>query len=533
MSTRRISAKGRWRYGPLLLAGCLCLVASAREVPITILQTTDIHGNLRPTRSYEGGEVRGGLLRCATLIRDIRRDARNVLLVDSGDLWVGSLESDLTRGQVVQKAVAWLGYDAWVPGNHDFDWGYERFRRLVAEAPMPVVAANISTLIGREAQAAAGIQPFIIREVDGVRVALIGLTTPGIPTWLLPEDIGPFAFERSIPALRRTLRQVRQEGADITLLLVHQGVKPFTDDEANELYRIATTFPELDLILGGHTHRAMTVDKLRREAPYLQAGYHAQTLGRADLVYDTVQRTLISVQLTMIPVELTLKPPAELVAKVREDLEATEQKAAEVVGCTELPIVCSYKAPGQCSGQQVLARAIGDATGAEIVFHGVLSEETIEAGPIRYGDIWRIVPYENRIGLLSLTPAEITDLLEQNSEYMDSPSFQGISGLCYDWDPNARSGARISNLRLPDGTKLHGRKRYRVAVNSYVLASGGLKFPQLVEYRRRPNARYRLTSVDTRLALLRYFKRFKSLRIPEGNEVRIAAPPGRRARRRK
>ncbi|MBU1909158.1 MAG: metallophosphoesterase, partial [Verrucomicrobia bacterium] len=134
------------RSRALLLLVTLWMISqavTAREVTITLLHTTDVHGHLQSTRDYEGNENVGGLLRCATLIQAIREQTPTALLVDCGDLWIGSLESFVTRGAVVRRAVAWLRYDAWVVGNHDFDWGLTAFQRLLESAPAPALAANI------------------------------------------------------------------------------------------------------------------------------------------------------------------------------------------------------------------------------------------------------------------------------------------------------------------------------------------------------------------------------------------------------
>ena len=327
---------------------------------------------------------------------------------------------------------------------------------------------------------------------------------------------------RDLAAAARTHQLVRRaDGAEVLILLVHQGVRPFKDDDANEVRRLAATFPEIDLILGGHTHKSMAVDKLVGETPYLQAAYHGHEVGRADLVYDTVLKKMTKVELSVLSAGPDVDVHPELLALLKPELDRVQANRAEVLGRTENPIGCSFKLPGQSSGQRLLASAIAEATGAEIVFHGVLTEETLPPGPIRYEDVWRLVPYENRIGLLSLTPAQLRALLEENAGLAGSSSFQGILGLSYELDAKAERGRRVGELRLPDGSLPLGRKRYRVAINSYVLASGGGKFTVLGEFRRDPHARYELTDVNTRAAVVEYIRRHKVLRLEEGAEVRM------------
>jgi 2',3'-cyclic-nucleotide 2'-phosphodiesterase (5'-nucleotidase family) len=503
-----------WMAGP---------AAPAREVTITLLHTTDVHGYIQSTRDYEGNENVGGLLRCATLIQKIRAENPAALLVDCGDLWIGSPESFATRAGVVRKAVAWLKYDAWVIGNHDFDWGLDAFQHILETARAPALAANIRSRAGAPNPSAA-LHPYLIREVEGVRVALVGLTTPGIPGWLLPDYLGPLEFEKSVPALRRIMREVREAQAEVRVLLVHQGVRPFGDDEANELEKIAAAFPEFDIILGGHTHQKVPGIKTSG-VWFAQAGYYATGLGRVDLVYDTVRQAVVRVQTDLLPVGHEVEPSAELQAVVQADLDRAAVQRNKVFGRTVRNLVASAKPPGQSPVQQLLARAIAAATGAEIVLHGVLAEDTIPAGPITGNDLWRLVPYENRIGLLSMTAAELKSVLEENAEYLGTPQFQGVYGLAYDLDPAAAAGRRVRNLHRPDGSKLHGRKRYRVAFNSYVLASGGRKYPVVRGLLRKPNTRFELTDFDTREIVARFLRKNRPLDLPPGDEIHLLSSP--------
>ena len=133
--------KNRVSRGGWLLLFLLVLAPSwAREVPITILDTTDLHGHILPASDGESG----GLARCATVIRQVRASEKNVLLVDAGDTIQGTAVSWLTGGQVMMKTMNALRYDAWVLGNHEFDWGFGKLTGCVGRAAMPVLAANFT-----------------------------------------------------------------------------------------------------------------------------------------------------------------------------------------------------------------------------------------------------------------------------------------------------------------------------------------------------------------------------------------------------
>jgi 2',3'-cyclic-nucleotide 2'-phosphodiesterase (5'-nucleotidase family) len=157
----------------------------------------------------------------------------------------------------------------------------------------------------------------------------------------------------------------------------------------------------------------------------------------------------------------------------------------------------------------------------DVVLHGSLDDVALPPGDLNMAAIWRIVPYENRIGIVSLTPEEIDEILEENAAYQGQISHMGAYGLRYRLDLEAPPGERVSSIRLADGSAPHARGRLRVAFNSYVLASGGLRFNSVRRLVDRPEARLELTKIDTRNATARYVRKHSplsaaSLMAPEG-----------------
>src|SRR5437016_8624068 len=182
-------------------AGLLCAAPSfarAAEtlnpgtVTISILHTTDLHGHILPTFDYSGNPDLGGLARCVTQIRRWRRQNRNSILIDVGDVYQGTDVALRSKGELMIDLFNHLKYDAWIVGNHEFDWGVETFLNALTRSTMPVLAAN--TLVeGRRAgeisdakNPFAKIQPYIMKEVAGIKIAIIGVATPGMPFGLRP-----------------------------------------------------------------------------------------------------------------------------------------------------------------------------------------------------------------------------------------------------------------------------------------------------------------------------------------------------------
>jgi len=448
------------------------------------------------------------LLLGATRREEVWNSEGNVLFIDCGDLVQGGAESWLSGGAIMLKGLEWLDCDAWVLGNHEFDWGPDALQALHDQTTIPMLAANVR----KRAGVLAKLKPFIVKEMDGIRVAVIGLTTPGVPLWL-PQDLRKgFVFESSRDALARVLPLVRVEEPDVMILAAHQGLQAFGDDEANEIRSIASSFPEIDLIIGAHTHKVYEDVRLNGVL-YAQAGYYGNWLGRVDLVYDTVRREVEVAASRAIPVQDAVAPCAGLAEYLGEDLTRAEAYLEETIGMASAPLRAEMGGSRGSAIQELIARAIVEKTGAELVLHGVFNERGLEDGEIRMADIWDIVPYENKIGLLSLTAAELREVLAENLGLADTTHFLGIYGMSYGVDPAKDGPESIQDLLLTDGTRPHGKRRFRVAANSYVLSSGGGRFKTLRRLAFLPETRLEMTDIDTRTAVIDYVRDHSPLAI--------------------
>lgn len=489
------------------LVALAALSARARPVEITVLHTTDIHGHLLPTADYNGVTNVGGLLRCATKIEEIRRQKDNILLLDCGDLIQGSAESFLTDGRATIRAMEYLRYDAWTLGNHEFDWGLTKLLALHDETSLPMLAANITGRPGLPGPLTK-VRPFILREYEGVKVAVVGLITPGVPSWSTPDLLGDNLFERSVQALKRVMPEVRAAQPDILLLATHQGYRPYGDDHANELNAVAAAFPEFDAIIGGHSHQPVERALIGGHALYTQAGYYGIWLGQLDLTYDTVTRKLVQKNTRLYRISEEVPMSTGLTAVVKTDIEKAQAYLDRPVGQAKGVIKHRGDEMGRSPVQQLICRAMAEVSGAEIVLHGILDEADLPSGPLKMSDVWKIVPYENRIAVLAVTPAELTDILNENLKRRGNIQFMAPFGFSYELDASGKSVARIL---LADGSTPHPRKRLKLAVNSYVVASGGQRFPMLREIAERPETRLQLLEVDTRSSVIRYLEKHRPL----------------------
>lgn len=500
----------------LLQFACACVLA--RDVHITILHTCDLHGNVLPTENYEGRTNLGGLARCATVIRQVRAQEKNVLLVDAGDTIQGAPVGYLTDGQVMVKALNELHYDAWVWGNHEFDWGMEKLAACAERARMPILNANLQACSPNSftadvvARLLAHRQDCIIREVDGVKVGIIGLNTPGIPNWTRPRLIEGVKFADSVETLRRLVPTLRQAGAQVLVLVCHQGYRETGDDQANHVNAIARDFPELDVIIGAHSHRDFPEFKVGN-ALYCQADFFGIHLGRVDLVFDTVQgRVKRSTSNTMLMDERVPLDGA-LVKSLGKELDLAQKTLATGIGEARGDFGLEGAPRRETPIHDLIFEAIAEAlqirgVKVDAIVHGILEQRaTIRKGSITIGDVWRVVPYENTIGVVQLTPAQLKDILEENASAYERRDFRGIWGVMCGVDPEAKEGMRIVSMQGADGGVLRADRKLAVAFNSFDLASGGLRWKRLRGIADSPGAELVEYDLQTRQAVIDYVRR--------------------------
>lgn len=499
----------KWPRRPAVAAGALAIVVLcapallARQVSITILHTTDLHGTIWPTSDYDGNADRGGFLRCAATIQAIRSTNENVVVIDCGDTFQGSPENYLAKGRLLIDGMNAMKYDAWVLGNHEFDWGPEALRALHDRAQTPFLAANLYFMPGVESWL-PGVRPYVIKEISGVRIAIIGLVTPGVPRWSRPQLLNGALFRRSVETLQAVMPAVKAEEPDVIVVAAHQGHRSRGDDFANEIQAIAKAFPEIDVLLGGHTHTAIEEMRLGNVL-YTQAGYHGIWLGEVGVTYDTVSRSVVSKSSTLHLMDKDVPFHQGLMDEWADELNRASNLLDRVVGHLDEPLSSKPDSHASSSMQKFICRAIAEGTGADIVLHGSLAEEPVAAGTVTYRDVWKIVPYENTIGLISVTPAEIRDILAESFARPLTHQSLGAYGCLFDLERTAR-GPQVSNLRDGEGLPLHPRKRYKVALNSYVLASGGERNLRAREIAELPESRLIMLDIDTRELVMRYLK---------------------------
>lgn len=483
---------------PLVFAAALaiCLPAAGDDLSVAIFFTADIHGAIeaagRPIEPGVGREPGGGLLRCATLIRTLREQSTNSILLDLGDLLQGSPAAFLTRGKAAIDGAASLGYDAFVLGNHDLEWGAEQAAALYSSTDVPLLAAN---LLPSENGAGLAPKPFVICHINGVKVAVVGLTTPWVPMWLPEKLLAGTRFEQSVQALRRIMPDVRAQKPDVLVLAAHQAYRPHGDDPASQLNAVALAFPDFDLILGAHSHQAVP-DQRIHGVPYAQPGSHGAWVGKALVKLDAGSRRTIEVTTELFRVTPETQPDPSMAALLGPVMQQTLDLLSAPAGIADCEHRPDAWTAGSPSVPALIAEAMRRASGADVVLHGALSDAVLPRGPLTFSRLWSLIPYENSLVLASVTPSDL-DLILKDAARLSGRQRR----LAWGWDSGA-AASPVAAASHPDGQE----KRVLLAVNSFDACSAGGRLPALREVLQKPESKAMWLDLSTRQALENYTK---------------------------
>ena len=498
--------------GALLAALPSQLLAEEGDVvTVSILHTTDLHGHILPTVDYSGHPDLGGLARCATQIRQWRQANSNSLLLDIGDVYQGTEAGLHTRGAIMLRCFNALAYDAWVVGNHEFDWGMEAFADSVKLSAMPVLAGN-ALIEGRpvdapcdSADSLSKLRPWLIKEIAGFRLAIIGLTTPGLSSWIPPENLKGFEALDPVESVRQLVREVAALRPDAILLAGHMGLTR-RDDYANQVGALTREFPHLAVYLGGHTHQNHS-NEVVNNILYTQADHFGIYAGKVDLTFDRATRRLLKREAVTVRMDHLVPLDPLVLSIARADLDAEAQVLAREIGELTEPFDIASALGRPSDAERLIGSAMRAALrqqGCEIdaVVHGLFEgQRPLSAGTKTVADIWDILPYENQIVTVELPHDEFLAFARDFASAHDFRNVMGVRVV----GAAEKGGFKIEDLRSADGSPLSAKPVYRIALNSHDSQSAGQRFLTVAKLVARPSSNRILHPIQVRDALIDFF----------------------------
>jgi 5'-nucleotidase len=260
------------------------LKASAAETIITILHTNDTHSQIDPLPENDANAGKGGVARRATLVKRVRKENPNMLLVDAGDVLQGTPYFNFYKGEVEYKAMSAIGYDVGTLGNHEFDNGVEALAKALTFANFDIVSANYDV---KGTALEPRVKRYVVKTVAGIRVGLFGLGVS--PTALItPDNFKGITYIDPVVAARDVVKKLREdERCALVVCMSHIG---YNDDTQRGDRLVASQVDGIDFIASGHTHTFMKEPVTQTQpcgakTTIFQVGKSGIYVGRVDFTF--------------------------------------------------------------------------------------------------------------------------------------------------------------------------------------------------------------------------------------------------------
>lgn len=496
----------------LLLWAFLSLSAATREVKLKLIETSDIHGNFFPYNFITQQDWKGSFARVHSYAQQERQTyGDNLLLMDNGDILQGQPSAyyynfmDTVSTHITAAMMNYMGFVVGNMGNHDVEAGHAVYDRWISQCQFPVLGANII----RTSDEQPYLKPYEIIEREGVKIAVLGMITPAIPTWL-PETLWKGLYFADMEQTARKWMPIIQEKEkpDIIIGLFHAGKEARTvagkyrEDASAE---IAERIPGFDIIMMGHDHRRFCGKIANAQGDsvlLINPANNGRTVGDVEITLtldgDKVIRKSIQGKLADMD---KLEPSPDFMNQFAPQYQAVEAFVSEKVGTFTETISTRPAYFGPSAFIDFIHSLQLDLTGADISFAAPLSfDAVIKEGDIHISDMFNLYKYENMLYTMELTGKEIKGFLEEsyaiwtnqmksaddhvlllterkdgNGYTFTNPSFNfdSAAGIIYTVDVTKPAGQKVSIQSLANGESFDLNRTYRVALNSYRGNGGG------------------------------------------------------------
>jgi 5'-nucleotidase len=505
------------------MLSALASPASAQTTPVElrILAINDFHGHLRPPpggiriadpddKTKKIAVAAGGAEHMATLVRQLRGQAKNTILVAAGDLIGASpLLSAMFHDEPTIESLSMMGLEVASVGNHEFDEGKDELLRMQnggchptdkCLGPRPFLGAKFHYLAASTIDKTTGksiLPAYEIKKFDGIPVAFIGLTLKGTPNLVFPVGVASLEFRDEAETVNALVPELKAQGVEAIVVLIHEGGFPAGDYNecpgiSGPIVDIVRKFDSaVDVVVSGHTHQAYVCEIDRR---LVTSGDKYGTVVTAiDLKLDPATRDVVSARADNVIVRsATLAADPEQAALI----ESYDRLAAPLAGRPAGSVTATLSRTPNAAGESVLGDLVADAQlaatrteangGAVIAFTnpgGVRTDiPKKEDGAVSYADVFASQPFRNQLVTLTLTGLQLKNMLEQQWLDPKRPRILQVSkGFSYAWDDAKPFGDRIIADRLSlNGQRIEPAAGYRVTVNNF-LSVGGDGFTVLKE----------------------------------------------------
>ncbi|MBR0258965.1 MAG: 5'-nucleotidase C-terminal domain-containing protein [Prevotella sp.] len=520
----------------VLMSMTTLMAKSPKTVTLRIVETSDVHGAFFPYNFTERRSMNGTMARVSSYVKRQRKEMGNrLILLENGDILQGQPTCYYTnfvatdKPNIAAEVVNYLKYDAQTFGNHDVETGHKVYDKWIKDLDCPVVGANIIDMKSGKPY----VEPYIIIEREGVRVAVLGMLTPAIPNWLHQNLWSGMRFEEMVSSTKHWVKILReQEKADVVIGLFHSGweggiVTDEYDEDATK--KIAEQVEGLDIIFFGHDHqeRNVTVNGVLCMDP----GPNAVRVASATI--QVRNGKVVSKKGELI--DVTKEPLDEdFMQHFQPRYDEVKAFVERKIGMFNDNMLSRDAFFGSAAFVDLIHQLQLEHTGADVSFTAPLTfNSEIKAGPVYQSDMFKLYRFENGIYVVRMTGKEIRNYLEMSYDQwvntMTSPddhimllapktpgdnqregfknftfNFDSAAGIDYVVDVTKPNGEKVRILQMSNGQPFNEDAWYRVAMNSYRGNGGGEllvrgagipvdSIPQRIEYQSERDQRHYLT----------------------------------------
>ncbi len=427
------------------------------DLQIRILHINDFHGFAEPHKPIGSDEMLGGIAYLASRVEELRKEKSSLLLA-AGDMIQGNNWANLFQGESVTELMNEMRFDAMVVGNHEFDFGQDVLRKRISEAKFPVLGANVEGF--------NRLKPYAIKELNGIKIGIIGVVTEEVPETTHPKNVTGLRFFSPIHTVKRYVRELKDK-TDMIVVLSHIG------HPVDRL--IAEQIEGVDLIVGGHSHTKITKPVKVGDTLIVQAWEHGKALGVLDLTLKDGKITNFNGYLVEIKPKTGKEEPKVLsiVEKYRQRIVAVLD---DKVGQADVDLDGERKnvRRRETNLGNFVADILRQLSRADVaIINGGTIRTSIKKGEIKVKDIYTCLPFDNYIVAIKLTGRQIREALEHGVSAVEEEEgrFPQISGLTFKYSPSGEKGSRIKEIFVA-GQPIHFEKEYIVATNDFLAAGG-------------------------------------------------------------
>jgi len=482
--------------GATALTLCAGLTSAAyADFTLNILHINDFHSRFDPITDSDSncdaetdaaGECFGGIGRLKTAIEAKRTElgGQNVVLLDAGDQFQGSLFYTTYRSEIIAEFTQDLGIDVMAVGNHEFDDGPAELAKLIDAVDFPIISGNTDVM--NEPLLAGKLGGATVLDIGGERIGVVAVLAEDTDETSSPGE--GVLFDPAIGYLRAAVQGLEAAGVNKIIALTHVG---YTVDQD-----LAASVPGIDVIVGGHSHTFLSSTDENAAGPYptlvngptgtevpiVTAYSYAKYLGDLVVTWDDAGK-VVSAEGAPILLDASVKADPATVTRIAALQEPINALMQEVIGTATAPIegareICRAM---ECSMGNLVADAMLDseaAGGATIAIqNGGGLRASIDAGEITMGEVLTVLPFSNTLATVEITGADVVEALENGVSDVENGAgrFPQVAGLHYTYSKSAPVGSRVTEVMVGSGeswTPIDENTTYKIVTNNYNRGGG-------------------------------------------------------------